>query len=227
MKRITLRNQKELESLRNSSKEVNSIDELLLRKVLEESLQDNGIENFKEITDLNNISFGHFILIEKILAIENLSPDERVTMLSPVILRPLNELKIDNEDAIKEEEHKNAVLDENIGNIYGAFNRFMELRKTYLYKTYNGVIYETLDEDDEDDEEEKEKEGTNVGSSTSARAFHTKKFFWNTMIADVAGNDIFKFSEAVELMMYVVMPFLAEKRSLQIVEYLEAKAASM
>ena len=129
-----------------------------------------------------------------------------------------------DEDAVKEGEHKDAVLDENIGNVYGAFNRFMDVRKTYLYKTYNGVIYETLDEEEDDEEE---KEGTNVGSSTSARAFHTKKFFWNSMIADVAGNDIFKFSEVVELMMYVVMPFLAEKRSLQIVEYLEAKAASM
>tara|TARA_R110000803_G_scaffold52733_1_gene108484 strand:+ start:2591 stop:3265 length:675 start_codon:yes stop_codon:yes gene_type:complete len=224
MKRITLRNQKELESLKNDSSRVNSIDELLLRKVLEDSLQDNGIDNFKEITNLNNISFGHFILIEKILSVEKLSPDERVAMISPIILRPLNELKIDNEDAVKENEHKESVLDENIGNVYGAFNRFMEIRKTYLYKTYNGVIYETLDEEEE---EEKEKEGTNVGSSTSARAFHTKKFFWNTMISDVAGNDIFKFSEVVELMMYVVMPFLAEKRSLQIVEYLEAKAASM
>jgi len=224
MKKITLRNQKELESLRDDSMKVNSIDELLLRKVLEDSLHDNGIENFKEITNLNNISFGHFILIEKILSVENLSPDERVAMLSPIILRPLNELKIDNEDAVKEGEHKESVLDENIGNIYGAFNRFMEVRKIYLYKTYNGVIYETLDEDEDDEEE---KEGTNVGSSTSARAFHTKKFFWNSMISDVASNDIFKFSEAVELMMYVVMPFLAEKRSLQIVEYLEAKAASM
>ena len=224
MKRITLRNQEELESLKNNSSRVNSIDELLLRKALEDSLQDNGIDNFKEITNLNNISFGHFILIEKILSVEKLSPDERVAMISPIILRPLNELKIDNEDAIKENEHKESVLDENIGNVYGAFNRFMEIRKTYLYKTYNGVIYETLDEEEE---EEKEKEGTNVGSSTSARAFHTKKFFWNTMISDVAGNDIFKFSEVVELMMYVVMPFLAEKRSLQIVEYLEAKAASM
>ena len=224
MKRITLRNQKELESLRSESKEVNSINELLLRKALEDSLHDNGIENFKEITNLNNISFGHFILIEKILAVEKLSPDERVTMLSPVILRPLGELKIDNEDAVAEAKHKDAVLDENIGNIYGAFNRFMELRKTYLYKTYNGVIYETLDEEEDDEEE---KEGTNVGSSTSARAFHTKRFFWNTMISDVANGDIFKFSEVVELMMYVVMPFLAERRSLQIVEYLEAKAASM
>ena len=224
MKRITLRNQKELESLRSESKEVNSINELLLRKALEDSLHDNGIENFKEITNLNNISFGHFILIEKILAVEKLSPDERVTMLSPVILRPLGELKIDNEDAVAEAKHKDAVLDENIGNIYGAFNRFMELRKTYLYKTYNGVIYETLDEEEDDEEE---KEGTNVGSSTSARAFHTKRFFWNTMISDVANGDIFKFNEVVELMMYVVMPFLAERRSLQIVEYLEAKAASM
>ena len=224
MKKITLRNQKELESLREDSLKVSSIDELLLRKVLEDSLHDNGIENFKEIKNLNNISFGHFILIEKILSVENLSPDERVAMLSPIILRPLDELKIDNEDAVKENAHKESVFDENIGNIYGAFNRFMEVRKTYLYKTYNGVIYETLDEDEDDEEE---KEGTNVGSSTSARAFHTKKFFWNSMISDVAGNDIFKFSKAVELMMYVVMPFLAEKRSLQIVEYLEAKAASM
>jgi hypothetical protein len=224
MERITLRNQEDLEEIKSKSSELTSFEDLLKRKELEFSLKDNGITNFKEITNINNISFGHFILIEKILAVESLSADKRVAMLSPIILRPLNELKIDNEDAVREQSHKDAVFDENIGNIYGAFNRFMDIRKTYLYKTYNGVIYETLDEEEKDEEED---EGTRVSSGASAREFHTKKFFWNTMIASVSNNDIFKISETVELMMFVVMPFLAEKRSLEIVEYLEAKANSM
>lgn len=224
MKKITLRNQKDISSISDEYKDVDSFDSLLSRKAIESSLKDGGITNFKEITNINNISFGHFILIEKILSIEKLSAEERVAMLSPVILRPLNELKIDNEDAVKEQLHKDSVFDEDIGNVYGAFNRFMEIRKVYLYKTYNGVIYETLDDEEEDEEEEK---GSNVSSGVSARAFHTKKFFWNSMISSVANDNIFKFSDTVELMMYVVMPYLAEKRSLQIVEYLEAKAASM
>ena len=47
------------------------------------------------------------------------------------------------------------------------------------------------------------------------------------MISDVANGDVFKFSDAVELRMNVVMPFLAERRSLQIVEYLEHKASML
>lgn len=224
---ITLRNQSEIDNLKEDIRNPETIEDILEQRELTKSLKDSGISRFKEITNISNISFGHFILIEKILSVESLSSNERVAMLSPVILRPLNEPKIDNEDSVKEGEHKELVLDEPIGNIYGAFNRFMELRSTYLYKTYNGVIYETLEDDDKDDEDEEEEEGSNVSSGTSARAFHTKKFFWNSMISSVANDDIFKFSEAVELMMYVVMPYLAEKRSLQIVEYLEAKANNM
>ena len=68
------------------------------------------------------------------------------------------------------------------------------------------------------------QEGTHVDSSQSAREFHTKLFFWNTMISSVANGNIFDFERAVELPMYVVMPYLAEKRSMQIVDNLEAKA---
>jgi len=153
------------------------------------------------------------------LGAENMELDDKIEMISPIILRPLNEVKLDNENKEEEKKHQDAIYNIGIGSIYGAFNRFMELRKTYLYKTYNGVIYGTLDEDKDDDEEE----GTNVGSTQSAREFHAKKFFWNSMISIVANGDIFKFDKAVDLMMYVVMPFFAEKRSLEIIENLEAK----
>lgn len=218
MEIITLNNFKDLdlEELNNSKPE--SITDILLRREVKESLKDNGITRFKEIKDLNHISFGHFIIIEKMLSIESLDMDAKVKLVSPIILRPLEELKLDNEDREKEEAHKQMVYNEPIGNIYGAFNRFMELRAIYLYKTYNGVIYGTVHEDDEEDEE-----GTNIGSTQSARQFHSKKFFWNSMISLVANGDIFRFNDAVDLMMYTVMPFLAEKRSLEIIENLEAK----
>jgi len=227
MEIATLRNQDRIQELRDALGEPESIDDIVKIKALESSLSDNGITRFKEVTNINNISFGHFILIEKILGHEELSTEKKIAMLSPIILRPLEELKIDNEDVVKENEHKERVLDEPIGNIYGSFSRFMDVRTTYLYKTYNGVIYETLDEDKDKEEEDEEEEGTNVNSGQSARGFHTKKFFWNSMISSVANGDIFKFSEVVELMMYVVMPYLAEKRSLEIVEYMEHKASMM
>lgn len=225
MKGITLRNQNEIKSLQDNKSRPQSISEVIQNRLIHESLKDKGITRFKEIKDINQISFGHFIVLEKILALDKLSLEEKVAMMSPILLRPLNELKLDNENKERESSHKEMVYDEPIGNIYGAFNRYLELRHTYLYKTYNGVIYETLDED-EDDEDEKE-EGTNINSGQSARQFHHKKFFWNGLISQVANGDIFKFSQAVDLMMYVVMPFLAEKRSLQIVEYLEHKASTI
>lgn len=221
MNKVTLRNQKEFEA-NKSDYEVKpqSIKDAINRKALVSSLKDNGINDFKEVTDFNAISFGHFILIEKILALELDDSDEKVRMIAPIILRPLGELKLDNEDAEKESAHKEKVLDEPIGNIVGSFNRLLEIRHKYLYSTYNGVIYGMIEDADEDEEE-----GTNISTGTSAREFHSKKFFWNSMISDVAGGDIFKFNEVVDLMMYVVMPFLAEKRSLAIVERLEHKAS--
>jgi len=224
MDKITLSNEEMLDSLRKEREKPKSISDLLAERSLRESLLDNGITRFKEITDINKISFGHFILIEKILGIESIDLKQKVKMLSPIILRPLSEEKLDNANLVAEEIHKAMVMDEPIGNIYGAFNRFMEVRKTYLYKTYNGVIYGVLDEDEDNDEEK--EEGISVNSGQSARQFHTKKFFWSSIISTVANGDIFKFGEVVELMMYVVMPFLAEKRSLGIVEYLEFKANS-
>jgi hypothetical protein len=219
MEIVTLNNFSGIDLKSISLAEVNSLDDIIKRKRIQESLKDKGIAGFKEITNLNNISFGHFIIIEKILALEGIETDDRVKMLSPIILRPLNELKLDNEDKEKEKKHARDVFNEPIGNIYGAFNRFMEIRKTYLYKTYNGVIYGVLDEDAYEDEDE----SINVGSTQSAREFHSKKFFWNSMISLVANGDIFKFNEAVDLMMSTVMPFFAEKRSLEIIENLERK----
>ena len=203
-------------------KKPETIEDVLANRVIKESLKDNGITNFKEITNINNISFGHFILLEKILALD-IENDEKVRSLAPIMLRPLNEEQLNNEDRVKEDEHKEFVLKEPIGNVYGAFDRFMDVRHKYLFKTYNGVIYGTLDEDDDD--EENEEEGTHTDSSQSAREFHTKKFFWSSLINKVADGDIFKHNQVVDLMMFVVMPFLAEKRSLEIVEYLEHKAS--
>ena len=221
IERITLKNQDKIPELKGYKP--SSFKEVASKKIALESLVDTGIVGYKEITDLNKISFGHFILLEKLLAIPQ-DGDKKALMLMPIVLRPLDEVKLDNEDVDKESKHKEAILDLPIGVIYGSFNRFLELRKTYLYKTYNGVIYGTLEESEDDDTEE-EEEGTRTDSSQSARQFHNEKFFWHNMVADVSGNNIFKFQETVELMMYEVMPFLAEKRSKEIVEYLEHKAS--
>lgn len=221
MKKVTLKNNKKFE--RSELKKPESIDDILELRALKESLTDVGITGYKEVTNLNDISFGHFILLEKILALEIDDIDTKVGMCAQYILRPLDEGLLDNTDAEKERIHKERIESEGIGSIYGAFNRFLEVRHEYLFKTFNGVIYGTLSDDDDDDEED-EEEGTQIDSGQSAREFHTKKFFWNTMIDTVAGGDIFKYDDAVNLPMSTVMPFLAQKKSLQIVENLEYKA---
>lgn len=219
---ITLREQDKIKDLENDYKKPTTLDELIEHNITKKSLNDNGITRFKEVLDIHQISFGHFIIIEKILGAESLGYEDKIKMVAPFILRPLSEDVLDNEDLIKENKHKESVLDEPIGNVYAAFKRFTDLRATYLYKTYNGVIYAAADDDKDDD---KEEEGTSINSGISARAFHSKKFFWQSMISDVANGVIFDFEKAIELRMYTVMPFLAEKRSLEIVEYLEHKAS--
>lgn len=219
MDRITLANVDNVDLKALEYEEVNDLSDLVRRRAIKDSLTDKGITRFKEVTDFNKISFGHFIVIEKILAYD-IELEKKIKMIAPIILRPLDEEKLDNSNQEREEEHRKLVFEEPIGNIYGTFTRLLEIRKTYLFKTYNGVIYGTLDESEEEEEKE---EGTNIGSTQSAREFHNKKFFWNSMISLVANGDIFKFDQAVELMMYVVMPFFAEKRSLEIIQDLEQK----
>jgi len=224
MEKVTLSNKKEFEEKLKSIEfmKAETLSELVNRKRLQNSLKDNGIEGFKELTDFNQISFGHFILTEKILNLEGVNMDKRIELLAPVILRPLDEEWLDNSDLERENAHKKAVLEYELGSVMGAVNRYLELRKTYLFKTYNGVIYDTMYEGDSPDDEE--EEGTNVNSSQSAREFHTKRFFWNIMISELADGNIFHFDKVVELPMFQVMPYLAQKRSQQIVENLEAKA---
>jgi hypothetical protein len=222
---MTLRNISTLDAQKEKYRKINSIDSAVTRKAFINSLKDNGIDRFKEIKDINKISFGHFIVLEKIINLENIDSDKKIEIIAPYLLRPLNEEKLDNEDEDKEAAHKELVFSEPIGNIYGAFNRYMDIRHQYLYKTYNGVIYGTLnDDDDEDEEDEEDGKEISTNSGKSAREFHNKKFFWNALISDVAQGDIFKFPNVVELYMYIVMPYLAEKRSLEIVTYLEHKA---
>ena len=218
---FTLRDIGQIDDKIKNLGEPKSLTEVVERKLLKESLEDTGITNFKEIKNINNISFGHFIILEKILGYE-IPSEKKVEMTSQYLLRPLNEDLLDNSDAEKERAHIDNVYRESIGNIYGVFNRYLKIRNEYLYKTYNGVIYAALDESESDEEK---SEGTNIDSSQSARQFHSKKFFWNSMISTLANGDIFSFDKVVDLRMSVVMPYLAEKRSLEIVEYLEHKAS--
>jgi len=223
MEKVTLNNRGDWEAINKNLPRPESIDDILSYRDLKSSLEDNG-HPFKEVTDFNTISFGHFIVMEKILGF-NIDTEKKTRMLLPYILRPINEDKLDNSNKELEDKHIQEVLNYSIGSTLAAFTRFLEIRNTYLYKTYNGVIYGTLyDDDDDDDEEDKE---THIDSSQSAREFHTKKFFWNELILVVAGGSIFETDRAVELPMFVVMPFLAQKRSLQIVENLEQKARSI
>lgn len=178
--------------------------------------------SLKIISDMGSISFGHFIITEKILTHEKMEHPEKFKMILPYLLRPIKEEYLDNSDQKKEDAHVSNVLNIDIGVCNKVFEDYLALRDGYLYKTFNGVIYAPKEE--EETEEDKEDEDINEGGGQSARAFHYKKFFWIDLIMLIANGDVFREQEVVELPMHRVMVHFAKKRSLEIVETLEAKA---
>lgn len=200
-----------------------SLEEAYAQVEMKTSLVDTGVpEGLKEVTDYNKISLGHFIILEKLLSMQ-ISGEAKIKLMMPYIVRPDDEKKLDNDDEDKEKKHKDSIYDINLGAAYGIFNRFMQKRHQYLFKDYNGVIYATQSDED-DDEADDEDDGTSVDGGQSAREFHNQKFYWYNLVGTICNDDIFRRQDAIELMMYEVMPFLAEKRSLAIVEQLEAKS---
>lgn len=221
--RINLKNINEFDTEKLSGKANNFLEAFELSET-KTSFKDGGVGDFTEVTDINKISFGHFIIIEQILSLE-LSEEDKLRKVLPYLVRPFLEDLLDNEDEEKEEDHKEEVEQMAIGSVYGVFNRFIAIRNEYLFKTYNGVIYGTLTEDEDDGTEDNEEDtDTQTSSALSSREFYNKKFFWYNLIGAVANDDIFRRQAAVELPMYEVMPFLAEKRNKAIVENLEAKS---
>lgn len=217
--KVTLKNLNDFD-IKQVSAKVETYEDVLEIKTLKTSLTDSGLpEDFKEVSNINDISFGHFIIIEKILELD-IDQEAKLRHVSPYLIRPSKEKQLDNEDQEVEQKHIEAVESLDIGIIYGVFNRYLPIRKEYLFKSYNGVIYATYDPDEQNDDDDEDDDSD---KTVTAREFHTKKFFWYSLIGSVCNDDIFKRADAVELKMYEVMPFLAEKRSLQIIENLEAR----
>ena len=178
-------------------------------------------DEFKSIKDFNHISFGHFIMLEKIIT-AGLDEQIMLQQIMPLVLRPATEDLLDNEDLEKEKEHTKKILDLPIGVIMNEFLTYSKLRVKYVFNDYNGVIYATIDKDKKDEPEEDEDE-TSSNSGDTAREDYNKRFFWYNLIGTVANDDIFKRPTAINLPMYEVMPFLAEKRYKEIIERLERR----
>ena len=176
----------------------------------------------KSIDNMHNISFGHFVIIEKLIT-RNVEEQQMLQSLMPYLLRPSEEGFLDNEDLDAEAMHSQTVLNVNIGVIQEQFIKFNELRTKYLFKDYNGVIYATIEKETDEKDEDDSDEETNVDSSDTARGDYNKRFFWYNLIGSVCDGDIFRRSDALNLPMYEVMPFFAEKRYKEIIERLERR----
>jgi len=221
--RVTLNN---YDTIEEELMALSKIELFKAKRSIEASISNSKIPtSLKQITDIGKMSFGHFIVMEKIITSDQLSNKEMVKMLAPFVLRPKDEETLDNSDVKKEKIHVSNVLNLDIGVINKAHADYIDLRDKYLYSTYNGVIYAPKKTEEElKEEEEESKQNINVDGSQSARDFHNKKFFWTDLIMFLADGDIFKEQEVVELPMHRVMIHFARKRSLDIIESLEAKA---
>jgi len=162
----------------------------------------------KIVSDLHSISLGHLQILEQIIGKQGMDDFDKLKLLAQFAIRPSDEGDLlNNADKEKEAAHLKLINTAKIGAIFKAIDGYKQAREYYLYKRFNGVLYQPKREDDE---EPIEVDMNNTAAI--ARAAHEKKFFWHKINMEIAG-DIFHLQDALNLPLSKVMPILAEKRS--------------
>lgn len=189
------------------------------------SIENNEVPNdLKEISNIDSISWGHFVTIETYLTL-GLDEVQLLKTVVPYLLRPKSEDILDNEDEEKEARHVAYVNSLDIGIVLAIFDRYISLRKQYLFKRYNGVIYKAIDESrNQQDKEENEEPTHSANGVQSAEEMYSKKFFWHNLTMYIANGNLFDYQKALDMKMALVMVHLAEKKMKEIIEDLHFKA---
>lgn len=148
-------------------------------------------------TNINNLVFGQFIMIETALTIET-DAANKLFKVAYNILRPIEHEVFDNEDILAEKQHREAVLDSEASEVLFALNEFMKARDEFLNVRHAGVFYKlpSTDEDEEEEEEDKH-EVKNVDNDN---------MYWYSLVRVLSNKDVHKYSDTYMLPMSTVAP---------------------
>ena len=168
--------------------------------------------NFTPYPDVFGLVLGQFIMIEQILTGKFKFKNEfdQDLELMTYILRPKDEKVFDNTDAVKEAEHREAILNTPVQDLYSAINMFLDNRELVLFKQFSGVFYSRPDEDDLDDPD--------TFSTPTPDELFNQQWYWYSMVRMLAQEDIRRYDEIYMLRMNVVLPemsYLAQKNKIE------------
>jgi hypothetical protein len=167
-------------------------------------------ERFRVYDSVFDLVLGQFIMIEQILTgkFKFKYEHEQDLELMTYILRPVEEEEFDNNNSVKEAEHREAILNTPVQDLYNVVNKFVKNRELVLFKQFSGVFYATAD--DSDDSED-------FSTPTPDELFN-QQWYWYTIVRSLAQEDIRRYDEIYMLKMSTVLPemsYLAQKNKIE------------
>ena len=175
-----------------------------------DTITDELKSKFKCYDNVFDLVLGQFIMLEQILTgkfkfVDSTAQDLEIMTY---ILRPIDEEQFDNTDASKEAEHREAILNTPVQDLYNVVNKFLANRELVLFKQFSGVFYATPDEEDEDPDQ---------FSTPTPDELYNQQWYWYSIVRMLAQEDIRRYDEVYMLKMNVVLPemsYLAQKNKI-------------
>lgn len=173
-------------------------------------ITDEITSRFEVYDNVFDLVLGQFIMIEQILTGKFKFQNEwdQDLELMTYVLRPKGEKEFDNNDSAKEAEHREAILNTPVQDLYNVINKFVKHRELVLFKQFSGVFYATHDEDDDPD----------AFSTPTPDELFNQQWYWYSIVRSLAQEDIRRYEEIYMLKMNTVLPemsYLAQKNKIE------------
>ena len=177
------------------------------------TVSDYVTNNFNFCDNVFDLVLGQFIMIEQILTgkFKFKKETDLEIELATYLFRPKDEVEFDNEDPLKEQQIREAILNIPVQDFYDALNKFLKNREYVLFKQFAGVFYESQKEEEEEDEES-QSYGEDIDATFN------QQWYWYSIVRTLAQEDIRRHSEIYMLKMSVVLPemsYLSQKNKIE------------
>lgn len=180
------------------------------------TVSDYVTNNFNFCDNVFDLVLGQFIMIEQILTgkFKFKKETDLEIELATYLFRPKDEVEFDNEDPLKEQQIREAILNTPVQDFYDALNKFLENREYVLFKQFSGVFYESKKEQEE--EEEQDKDSQSYGEDTGVN--FNQQWYWYSIVRTLAQENILIYDKIYMLKMSVVLPemsYLSQKNKIE------------
>lgn len=174
-----------------------------------DEITDHIKDNFNCSEKVFDLVLGQFIMVEQILTGKFKFKGSVYQDLELMIylLRPKGEEHFDNGDILKEQQHRQNILNTPVQDLYSAINRFLKDRDIVLFQKFSGVFYSTVDESEEE----------GLESMPTPDELFNQQWYWYSIVRNLAQEDIRRYNSIYMLKMNVVLPemsYLAQKNKI-------------